>query len=438
MKRLKLFLLALPAFAQEAPRMALTLDKAMEIALAPDGATRVQLARESIKQAEARERQALGYLLPNVEGAFAYQNFTRNLAAFGVGFNVPIAGFFFPSVVGPINTLDFRAAASQSLFDLSSIRRWQASKAALSAVRADRDAALSVTSGQVARAYANALRAEAVETAARANLALAERILRLARSQKEAGTGTGIEIVRSEVQVASAHQRVVATEEDSRAAKLHLMRTIGLALDGQVELTDRLRDPGGEPPTEGQALAEAKQQRPELRAQAERTRAAHLNYSSVKSERVPSIGAFGDYGTIGIAGESLLPTHTFGITVKVPVWDGGRRDARRAEAFSAARSEEIRNRDTGQQVELEVRLAVESLRSARLQAQVAQEALGLAEKELEQAQRRYEAGVAASLEITDAQTRVALARENQATSLARYNVARVDLDVAKGAKPSLQ
>lgn len=438
MKRLAFVFLALPSFAQEAPRMALSLDKAIEIALAPDGATRVQLARESIKQAEARERQALGYLLPNVEGAFAFQNFTRNLSAFGVGFNVPIAGFFFPSVVGPINTLDFRATASQSLFDLSSIRRWQASKAALSAVKADRDAALSVTSGQVARAYTNALRAEAIETAARANLALAERILRLARSQKEAGTGTGIEIVRGEVQVAAERQRVVAAEEDSRAAKLQLLRTVGLALDGRIELSDRLGDPKGELPTEAQTLAEARQQRPELKAQSERARAAQLNYSSVKSERIPSIGAYGDYGTIGIAGESLLPTHTFGVTVRVPVWDGGRRDARRAEAFSAARSEEIRKRDTGQQVELEVRLALESLRSARLQAQVAKEALGLAEKELEQAQRRYEAGVASSLEITDAQTRVARARENEATSLARYSVARVDLDVAKGAKPSLQ
>jgi outer membrane protein TolC len=438
MKQLALFLLAAPVLAQESPRMALTLDKAMEIALAPDGATRVQLARESIKQAEARERQALGYLLPNVEGMFGYQNFTRNLAAFGVGFNVPIAGFFFPSVVGPINTLDFRATATQSIFDLSNIRRWQSSKAALAAVKADRDAALSVTSGQVAKAYTNALRAEAVEAAARANLALADRILRLARSQKEAGTGTGIEIVRAEVQVASERQRVVAAEEDTRAAKLQLLRTIGLALDGQVELSDRLRDPKGEPPTEAQALAEARQQRPELKAQAERARAAQLNYSSVKDERIPSIGAYGDYGTIGIAGESLLPTHTFGITVKVPVWDGGRRDARRAEAFSAARSEEIRKRDTGQQVELEVRLALEALRSARLQAQVAKEALGLAEKELEQAQRRYEAGVASSLEITDAQTRVARARENEATSLARYSVSRVDLDVAKGAKPSLQ
>jgi outer membrane protein len=438
MKRIALFALAFAASAQEPPRMSLTLDKAMEIALAPDGATRVRLAQESIRQAESRERQALGALLPNIESGFTYQNFTRNLAAFGVGFNIPIAGLVFPAVVGPIDTLDFRATATFSVFDLSSIRRWQSSKAALSAIRADRDAAVAQTSGQVAKAYTYALRAEAIEAAAQANLAQAERILRLARSQKEAGTGTGIDIVRGEVQVADARQRLVSAQEDAAATKLQLLRAIGLALDGRLELADRLKEPSGEVPAETQLLAQARQQRPELKAQSERARAAQLNYSSVKSERLPSIAAYGDYGTIGIAGESLQPTHTVGVLVKVPVWDGGRRDARRAESFSLARSEEIRKRDAEQQVELEVRLALEALRSARLQAQVSKEALGLAEKELEQAQRRYEAGVSSSLEVTDAQTRVARARENQASALARFSATRVDLDVATGGKPTLQ
>jgi outer membrane protein len=64
---------------------------------------------------------------------------------------------------------------------------------------------------------------------------------------------------------------------------------------------------------------------------------------------------------------------------------------------------------------------------------VAGEGLELAGNELAQARRRYEGGVAAGLEVTDAQTRLARARDNQTTALYGYNVARIDLAQAMGA-----
>ena len=49
-----------------------------------------------------------------------------------------------------------------------------------------------------------------------------------------------------------------------------------------------------------------------------------------------------------------------------------------------------------------------------------------------QARRRYEAGVANSLELTDAQTRLERARDNRIAALFNYNVARIDLALATG------
>ena len=62
----------------------------------------------------------------------------------------------------------------------------------------------------------------------------------------------------------------------------------------------------------------------------------------------------------------------------------------------------------------------------------AREGLTLAENELAQARRRYDAGVAASLEVTDAQTRLQRARDNQVNALYNYNVARLELATATG------
>ena len=60
-----------------------------------------------------------------------------------------------------------------------------------------------------------------------------------------------------------------------------------------------------------------------------------------------------DYGTIGSSMDNALPTRTYGVQVRVPVFDGGRRDARRAESESQYRQERTRTRDLREQVELE-------------------------------------------------------------------------------------
>jgi outer membrane protein TolC len=63
---------------------------------------------------------------------------------------------------------------------------------------------------------------------------------------------------------------------------------------------------------------------------------------------------------------------------------------------------------------------------------VAEEGLALAESELAQARRRYEAGVANGIEVTDAQTRLERARDSRIGALVSYNLAWLDLNAAMG------
>lgn len=419
------------AAGQEPRRLALSLRQAVEMATAPGGAARLELAREAARAAEARQRQALAPLLPNVDGSYTFRSFTNNLASFGIQLPA-VPGIAFPVFVGPIEVQDARASASQSLFDLAAIRRWQAAKAHARAAEMERDEALLKTKGAVARAYLNALRADAALEAARANVALAERILKMAQSQKEAGTGTGIEVTRAAAVLEQERQRMAAAAEDRAAARLGLLRAMNADLGAEIDLTDRLAYAPAEIPDPDKALEIARELRPELRAQAERLRAAERNASAAKWERAPAARAFGDYGVIGRTGSVYLPTRTAGVQVSVPLWDGGRRDARRAEAASLQRAEEIRARDAVKQVEMEIRLAIESLKSAEAQVAAARESLAQAERELEQAERRVAAGVATPLEVTEAQARVARAREAVVAATFRQKAARIALGEAAG------
>jgi hypothetical protein len=129
---------------------------------------------------------------------------------------------------------------------------------------------------------------------------------------------------------------------------------------------------------------------------------------------------------------ALLPTRDYGVALRVPIFDGGRRDARRAETASQFRQERVRTNDLHEQIELEVRMALDSLHSAEEQVKVAEAGLSLAQTEFTQARRRYEAGIASSLEVTDAQTRLESARDNRIAALFNHNVARFDLGQATG------
>jgi outer membrane protein TolC len=433
-----LFLPALYAQTQRALEerpavLSLSLKRAVEIALSPEGNARVALADESIVEAQGRASEARSALLPNFDASISEQSEVRNLKALGLNFaafNLPIP-FSIPSIVGPFNVFDVRVSGTQNVFDLSSIRRFQAARVAVDVTKAQARGARDQVADQVARAYLAALRADAALNTAKANVELSEALVKLAESEKRAGTGTGIEVTRAQVQLANDRQRLVVAQTDTERSHLQLLRTLGLRLDGVVQLTDKLDYKPSEPPTVEQAWKSATENRAELKAQQDKEQNATLTYSATKWERLPALTFFGDYGATGNS-DSSFPTRTYGVSVRVPLFDGGRRDARRAESSSELRQERIRTRDLKDQIALDIRLALESLKSSDAEVAAAREGLELAEKELAQARRRYEAGVVTSVEVTDAQTRLQRARDNRIAALFNHNLARIDLNTAMG------
>jgi outer membrane protein TolC len=435
----------------------LSLKRAVEIATSPEGNTYIQLSDENLKQAKSRAAEARSALLPDIEAQAEQITAMKSIAALGLDLATdqallgaeknlsptlalvadPLLNDIIkniPRVVGPFNSVDVRAKLTQSVFDFSSIRRYQASRAAIRAAAGDRGNTDDSVSATVAKAYLAGLRADADVEAYQSNVALAEAVLKQSENQKNAGTGTGIEVTRAKVQLSNEKQHLLVVRNERTKAYLQLLRVMGLNLATELELTDKLSYEPTEAISVEQAQAEALKTRPDIKAQAEHEAAARLNANSVKLERLPSLYAYADYGTTGTNGEivSLLPTRDYGVALRVPIFDGGRRDARRAETASQFRQERVRTNDLREQLELDIRTALDSLHSAEEQLKVAEEGLTLSDSELTQARRRYEAGFASNIEVTDAQTRLERARDNRIDALFSYNVARIDLGRAMG------
>ena len=412
------------------PELKLSLRDAVQAAV--DNNVNVRLLKERIAGAQAQANTSLGALLPNVGGYLNGRNQTVNLAAFGLPTD-RLAGFGLTrSVTDPFEVYDARATLVQNIFSLSLIQRWRAARTGVDVATLETEVTKRDVMATVGLLYIEALRADEAVKARRADIELSQQLLKLARDRRAAGIATGLDITREEVQLENNKQRLLVSQNEQESARLNLIRALGIEFDVRLLLTDELKFIPPEPLHTEEALAVAREQRVELKVQESRQKLAALSLSSVTSERLPSLSLNGDYGWIGLNPSDALATRSIGLTFSIPVFDGGQREGRISETRSRVRQELIRMKDVSDQVTLEVRNALLTLESSTQQVAVAEKGMELALKELTFARDRFAAGLTTNIEVTNAQTSVARARDNQIEALFRFNASRINLARAKG------
>ncbi|MDH4301400.1 MAG: TolC family protein [Nitrospira sp.] len=412
------------------PELKLTLRDAIQAAV--DNNVNVRLLKERIAAAQAQANTSFGALLPNVSGYLSGRNQTVNLGAFGLPPDRLTGLGLRRSVTDPFEVYDARATLVQNIFSLSLIQRWRAAKSGVDVASLETEVTKRDVMATVGLLYIEALRADEAVKARQADIDLAQQLVKLAKDRKAAGVATGLDVTREEVQLENDRQRLLVAQNDQESARLNLIRALGIDFEVRVVLTDELKFvPVPAEPAE-QVLTIAREQRLELRAQENRQRLAALSLSSVTSERIPSLSLAGDYGWIGLKPEDALATRSIGLIFSIPIFDGGQRESRISETRSRVRQESIRMKDVSDQVNLEVRNALLTLGSSTQQVAVAEKGLELSLKELNLAKDRFAAGLTTNIEVTNAQTSVARARDNQIEALFRFNASRINLARAKG------
>jgi outer membrane protein TolC len=401
-------------------------------------------ARYRAEQADARITQRRADLLPNVSASAVENGRTLNTATFGIDFPAPPGQppVFDPDgqLEGPVNVLDTRAHFAQSLFDAGALGRVRSARAAAAASDFDAENAAEQAAAAAAVAYVRAARADAQLGARVADSSLAGALHRVAREQLTAGVGVGLDVTRAQSQLAAIRAQLISARNDRGRTRLELLRTLGLPLDTRLTLTDSLAALRTEEalPDENAAIAQALRSRPDLRSIDEQLAAVDRQTSAVRAERLPTVSAFGDYGSIGKNGGALLPTYNWGVQLSVPLFDGFRREGRVEEQTALHREIDVRRRDLREQAAVEVRTAVLDLASASEAVAAARERVRLAEQEVSQASERFRAGVAGNADVFTASISLNGARTQVVDALASYQSARIALARAQGAARELR
>jgi outer membrane protein TolC len=403
----------------------LTLDQAIERGLNHN--LGLILGQEGVREAEGERKEARSDLLPHLRaGSYAVRQ-KVSLAAFG------FSGFGdFPELIGPFNVVDLRGYVSQTIFDLHAIRHSQSeslsARAAAEQQRSTRDSVVLACAGLYLQAVAGQSRIEA----ARAQLATAQALFDIASDRKHAGLAPGIDALRAQVALAAERQRLIVVENEAAKQKLALARAIGLPLGQEYRLADAMPFAAMPEITPEQALEKAYAMRADLQAAASRVEAARRERQAAQGEGLPSLAVAGDYGWIGNTAPSALGTYSVSANVRIPVFEGGKVQAKVQKADARLKQAEAELADLKARVYYEVQETLLDLKAAEERVNVATSALELAQQALAQARDRFSAGVAGNIDVTQAQEAVARATEDRIESLYQHNVSKAALARALG------
>jgi outer membrane protein TolC len=408
------------ARADETLVLKLSLADAIQAAL--DNNPNVKLYRERIVAARSVSRTQLGALLPNLSSQGKFNNQT----------------FFFGTIGGapvrsePFNIVDGRGTLSQSLFSLSLIDRWRASRSAFQVAELESVATQNDTMATVALHYFDILRNQEMVAARMANVALFEDLLTFVRRRQSGGMATGLDVARLESQLENERQRLELAKGDVERTKVILLNDLGIGFDGNIALTDEFKGTVESVPTLESAIESAINNRPELKAQLQRIKTAELSLKSIKGERLPSLSAQGDYGLIGTQIDNTLSTYNVGVLLSVPIYDGGQREGRIGESRSLFNQELYKLDVVKNQVNLDLREALATLKAATEQHRIGKDGLKAALTEVSLARERINVLSSNTLELSNALFSLVRARDNMIDALFRLNASRVNLARAQG------
>ncbi len=387
-------------------------------------------ATEALRQAQGQSRVARSGLLPNLNGTVNENVQTTDLRAQGFRFNFP--GFSIPAVIGPFNYMDLRAHLSQSVLDLAAINNYRAASDLAKANRYSAQDARELIVLAVGGAYLQTIAAKARMASEQAQLESANAVYQQSLQQFDQGLIAKVDADRNQVQALTHQQRLLSLKNDLAKQKINLARMVGLPANDQYDVTDEVPFAPAAPLTVDDALAQAFQQRADLKAADAQVRAAERAHAAARAERYPSLGVTADYGGIGVNPSQLETTYTATASLKIPIWQGGRAEGDIQQATAALDQRRAEYEDLKGQIESDVRSAYLDLQAAASQVEVAQKNVEVNKEALELTRQKVEVGVVDNVTYVQAQEEVTNAEFDYINGVFAFNVAKLSLARAMG------
>ena len=388
------------------------------------------LSGDQTTMARGERWKELSNLLPNLSARVQEDVQTESLTA--LGFKASLFPTPLPRVLGPFNYFDARASVSQSLFNFHDLEKERSASESLKSAQYTFKDARELVVLAVGNAYllaiATAARIETTDAKVKNALALYNKAV----DQQRAGLNPAIDTLRSQVELQTRQQQLIAAHNDFDKQKLSLARVIGLPPGQQFLLTEKAPYQALTPLPLEVYLQRAYATRSDYQAAQAQVRAAEFSRRAATAGHYPSLDFNANYGDIGVTPAESNGTWQVNGGLNIPIFAGGKVHSDVLEADSQLKQARSQLADLRGRIDYEVRASLLDLSSAAEQVEVARSSVDLAEQTLAQSEDRFTAGVADNLEVVQAQESVASAHETYIQSLYAHNLAKIELARAIG------
>ena len=414
-----------PRAADTPPALTLTLQNALE--RARNIAQRYQSAVITAELAHEDRVQAKAALLPSVSW------FNQYLYTQGNG--TP-SGVFVPN--DGVHVYSNYAIAHADVFAPGKRADYQRTIAAEAAARARAEIAARGLAATVVQNYYGLLAAQRKYTNAQRSLAEARQFLDITRKLEAGGEAAHSDVVKAQIQL----QQRERDEQDARVTIERSRIGFGVLLFADYTQEFSVEDDLLTAPllhSFPQVQEMAGRNNPDIRAAQATVRQQQFELASARAAYLPTLSfdyffgiAANQYALWNREGQRNLGSVAQG-TLTIPVWNWGT-------TRSKVRQSELRLQQARLDLSLAQRTLLANLNSFFLEAQAAgaqldslRQSMDLSVESLRLTLLRYQAGEVTVLEVVDAQSTLALARNAYDDGLVRYRVALADLQTLTGA-----
>ncbi|MBA3854210.1 MAG: hypothetical protein C0503_07330 [Gemmatimonas sp.] len=399
-----------------------------------------------VQRADAALREARGNFLPSATVNARYTNVSGRVVNLGELINPAFAALNqligapqFPTDIDLRLPLKQETAVrvAQPIFQAEIYSGYRAASAARQVQEAsfganERQLASEIRAGYVN--HAKALRLLELRVATRA---LLEEQVRVISRLVEAGRATPDALSRARAELSESQQRESEAQQLADASRQNFNLIVGRPIDAEVQAVPAEDLALDALPTLESALQSALVEREELRALDAGKRAADAQASVARGSYLPNLAVALDYGVQGNE-YRFRSDADFALVSVVASWNlfnGGRDAARVQQAQLDAERIALQGQDARRGIELQVRLAWQAAAVAKQAIETAAAQEAAADRTYQLVSRRYEEGLASSLELSEARVQRTAAQLNAVFTTHDYYLRRVELDRAAALYP---
>lgn len=373
------------AAAEKAPAVHLTLTKAVRLAAAQNA--QLSAAGQRVRQAVLDVAVSRSALMPQLSGVFGGRRQTTDLRASGIG----LPG---DPHVGPFNSFDTRLRLSLDLLDPSAIERLKEAKAGQRLSQAQYNKIREDVLVLTAAVFLEARRAYEALALFKVQFLEKKEGYALARLRSEQGTGSLVDLEAVKAEMEDAAYRLKNAEFKYHQTRMDLNALLGFTADQELVLEQ-------DNAWAKQSLAQ-KGPSAQVIVSQEQVNLSKASVREVRSGFWPKLTASGDYGRLGGSPSDSSRTYALGLSVSMPLWEGGFRQARLQKAKAKLEEDEILLKDALDQQSISIKKAAMQVRETQALLKARSAWLTYARHQLLITQGRFQRGSASRMNVLKA------------------------------------